>query len=1370
MARYTELTTQAISVENALLAHDYLHKIASLQALHQTESEYSIPKGMKLRDEIGRYWRIAEAYWSDFVKQKAHISAQKNINEWLIPLFKEVLGFDIQQIEPQIINDRYFPITHIAINGTVPFVLTGPYIDLDKSYSEFGDEYRRRSPHAMLQEYLNANDDCLWGIVSNGLKVRILRDNPSLTRPAYIEIDLERIFSEELYSEFVLFWLLTHRTRFENGANSIIELWRKESVEEGERALEELRTGVMNALLSLGNGFLTHQENSSLRESIKNGKLSIDTFYQELLRLVYRFLFIFTAEERKLLFDPLADEKAKKLYLEGYSLSRLRNLALRHTIKDRFDDLWEGQKIVFSALQRGEKLLGLPALGGLFDKMHCINLDNSRLGNYYLLSAIRHLAYFKKDGVLARINYRDMDTEELGSVYESLLELIPQIDWNAKTPFSFMGHSTGSARKLSGSYYTPDVLVQELINSALVPVIEQKLKSSDDPVKALLSIRVIDPASGSGHFLLAAARKIAEYLALFLSDGQPTQKEYRHALREVISHCIYGVDLNPLAVELCKTALWLEALEPGKPLSFLDSKIQCGNALVGLYDGSLLKEGIPKEAYKPLTGDDKKVCKALAVENRSHTKELAVDLKYNIKDIWDFSSMPEESVDDIQNKAAAWQRLQEKLKDVRLKEDLYTAAFFATKTSQTQNLVPTNKHLRLLAQGHPLDEKMVDYVRDLAQKHRFFHWHIAFAEVFADGDGFDCVLGNPPWDELQMKEEEFFAPRDPEIAALNGVKRKKAIAKLETEHPSLFKLFQETKRSIEASAQFIRSGRFPLTAYGKLNLYALFAELMTKLQADTGRVGVLIPTGIATDDGTKYYFTYIVENKQLVSLYDFENREGLFPNVHRSYKFCLLTLGKSQHAELLFFATNVKHLKEEIRKFTLTAEDFKLINPNTRTCPIFRTKNDAELTKKLYRRAPVLIKEAKDNEPEINPWNVCFSQGLFNMTSASHLFHTYDDLLAKGGELQGNHFIVDGDIYLPLYEAKMIHHYDHRWATYLENGNDIREMTTKEKQDPTSLPLPRYWIHEHEVLLRTADVPKIVKDALKEDDVEALREAILLWLLGVYQKEDKKLDAILTELGGVKEIYDKRFDEAYELAKSYPLESKQIDSLWQALNDEDLKEVSWQLLRDKAPKFLIGWRAICRSTDERTVIASIIPLVGVGDTFLLMYPNINEKKKIACLLADQISLVHDYIARQKIGGTSLKYFTKKQIINLPPYKYTQIDLDYILPRVLELSYTTYNLKPWAEALGFNGEPFSWNEERRHQLKCELDAYYAHLYGLTRDELRYILDPADVMGEDFPSVTFPILKRKEIEKYGEYRTQRLVLEEYDRLTRIFNEKV
>jgi len=390
-------------------------------------------------------------------------------------------------------------------------------------------------------------------------------------------------------------------------------------------------------------------------------------------------------------------------------------------------------------------------------------------------------------------------------------------------------------------------------------------------------------------------------------------------------------------------------------------------------------------------------------------------------------------------------------------------------------------------------------------------------------------------------------------------------------------------------------------------------------------------------------------------------------------KFCLLTLGAAQAAEFVCFATQVGQLADPRRRFTLTPAEFRLINPNTLTCPVFRSERDAELTKKLYRAAPVLIREAvwqgegktaKLIQPEHNPWGISFSQGLFNMTSDSHLF------LDKPA--------TDS---LPLYEAKMIHQFDHRWASYTADG-DSRDVTELEKADPAYAVTPRYWVEKAEV-----------EERLKKRD----RDGNVIW--------------------------------------------------------------SWDR------EWLMGWRDITNATNERTVIASVVPRVGVGNNLpLMLFAERENPREYALLLGNLCALVFDFVARHKTGGTHMSYFIYKQLPVLPPEHYTEADLAFITPRVLELTYTAHDLQPWAQDLDFDGEPFAFNPTRRAQLRAELDAYYAKLYGLTRDELRYILDPADIMGEDYPSETFRVLKNKQLREFGEYRTQRLVLEAWEKLER------
>lgn len=1305
-----DLNLDALRIEGSLLPAEFIQKLLELKADRQSAADYGIPPGLNLKDEIGRCWRIASALWADFKIRRDKPSSKPDevaLKNWLIPLFTRVLGFDSwSATSGETIDERRFPLTHKL--GPTPLLLLSHTIDLDRSDSRFAPEGRRRSPHATVQELLNASNEAFWGIVANSYTLRILRDNPSLTRPAYIEADLSRIFEEERYADFVAVWLLVHGSRFGNGTDShhdhapILEVWQGQVQETGERALEKLRDGVTETLRQLGNGFLSHPANTALRDALHNDTLKTNDYFKQLLRLVYRLILLYTAEDRGLLHAPEATPEQRDLYDKGYSANLLRERALKGRA-DRHSDLWQGLLVTLRGLANGAEPLGLPALGGLFSGDKCPDLDAAELPNKALLSAVRALCFFRSGAVLARINYRDMDTEELGSVYESLLELQPVINVDANPwRFGFIGdeaegEARGSARKLTGSYYTPDELVQELIKSALEPKIAEALKATD-PRSALLALKVIDPASGSGHFLLAAARRIAAEVARLDAESDiPEAQAFRHALREVVARCIYGVDFNPLAVELCKTALWLETLEPGKPLGFLDHHVRHGNSLVGILDPSIMKDGIPDKAYTALSGDDKTTCTSLKRSNRSQAggrqaelfrSEVAQQLASTLAAL---DSMPEDTVDAIAAKRAAFAQAEDdqQLSNERLRCDLFCAAFFAPKSADTATKVPLAGDLVRAAEGQPMRPGVAELARELAAEHHFFHWRLAFPEVFAQG-GFDVVLANPPWERIKLQEQEFFGPQNPEIAtAANAAARTRLIEALNAANATqadkrLYRDFILAKRGAEGTSLFAHdSERFPLTGVGDVNLYALFAETIAQLTGllggtsaiavsptpvFTGRAGMIVPTGIATDDSTKAFFDAIATGGRIASLYDFENREAIFPSVHRSYKFCALTLGREEAARFVFFATRAAQLRDERRAFTLSGADIALLNPNTRTCPVFRSQADAELTKKIYSRVPVLIDEGKGAAG--NPWGISFMR-MLDMANDSGLFRTAAQLAADGAQRDGPNWVGrDKAIWVPLYEAKMMHQFDHRWATYEDNGSDSRDMTDAEKRNPASFAKPRYWI--------------------KESDKESV------------------------------------------------------------------------LAGRQARQWLMGWRDICRSTDERTVIAGSVPRVGVGHTNPLFFTATGDALKDSALLGNWNSLAFDFAARQKVGGTHLTYGYLKQFPALPPDHYKPADLDFIVPRVLELTYTAHDLAPFARDLGYAGPPFAWNPQRRAQLRAELDAYYTKLYGLTRDELRYVLDPADVYGDDYPSETFRVLKNNEVRQFGEYRTRRLVLEAWDQL--------
>jgi len=553
-------------------------------------------------------------------------------------------------------------------------------------------------------------------------------------------------------------------------------------------------------------------------------------------------------------------------------------------------------------------------------------------------------------------------------------------------------------------------------------------------------------------------------------------------------------------------------------------------------------------------------------------------------------------------------------------------------------------------------------------------------------------------------------------------------------------------------------------------------------------------------------------------MYDFENSEAVFPSVHRSYKFSLLTLGTSPQAEFVCFATQVPQVYDSRRRFQMEPDDFTLINPNTRTCPIFRSERDAELTKKLYRAAPVLIREAQIGsegeqlEAEVNSWGIRF-QTLFHMSNDSGLF-----LDSPTSESRC----------LPLYEAKMIHQFDHRWATYVDapdkpNGLDTEDVRVEQKADPAFSVRPRYWVPEREVLGRIASVPArvsrawlawhstAVASAARDGAFEELLLALAAWVAGELffrtagdPDEGKQTgrtgwsqQRVLSNIQTTEIQLKARFEPLSKALLGVGLTTKKavvefpkwaLQNISAHLSDGELATLS-EVLRQvdmsntllglmdewmnaRSPNWLLGWRRNARSTDERTTISAVMPRSAQGDSiFLFSFPGGARPELIAAFQGCLGSLAFDFVARQKVGGVNFSFYFMKQLPVLPPESYSTDALQFIVPRVLELSYTAHDLRDWADELraydprgeSEKSEPFAWSVQRRSKLRADLDAYYARLYGLTREELQYILDPVEIMGQDYPSETFRVLKEREAEPGGGYRTQRLVLEAWDAQT-------
>lgn len=1329
----------AVHTVGGLLPVDMLVRISEGKDVEGAKpADYRVVGSRSVRDEAERHWDFLRSVWRELRSDLPRAREEelptdptgRAASQWLAPLFAE-LGFG--QLTPLgetgITADdgaKTFPVTHRWTH--VPVHLAAWHHSLDKRPGGAGTV----PPQSLVQECLNRTDGHLWGVLTNGRQLRLLRDSSALATASYVEFDLEAIFDGELFSEFVLLYRLLHASRFavaEDQPPSAcwLETWRSDAITSGTRALDQLRDGVQQAITTLGTGFLRHPDNAALRDDV-----DVAALHNALLRLAYRMIFLFVAEDREVLHPEGTSDEARRRYATYFSTARLRAHARRRR-GTAHDDLYRSLRLVLDALgsEDGLPQLELAGLGGIFDDTEADTpLRGLSLSNEYLLTAVRQLSRVRQDTRWRPVNYRGMGSEELGSVYESLLELVPRHSV-ADREFTLVDR-LGNDRKKTGSYYTPASLIETLLNSSLDPVIKEAWKRGEqrasadgavDPaehiVAELLSLTVCDPACGSGHFLVAAARRIAKQVAAVREHNpEPTVDAVREALHEVVGRCLYGVDLNPMAVELAKVALWLEALTPGRPLSFLDARLKHGNGLIGATP-ALLRDGIPSSAFKPIEGDEKSHARALGKRNDAEragqgvliewgtgtigtNRELAAEVRRII-------DAPNRTLPEVRRAAADYRQWEDsdEYTHARTVADAWCAAILWHKHPDAPEAITQNVFLALQADADSpeVPEETRAEITRLREQYRFFHWHLAFPHIFtvpedaADADpatgwsgGFSCVLANPPWDKVDFEDKKYFSVVEPSIAAMTGAARRERIAEWQRKFPEEGRRYRAARRAQKGMFHFAgNSLSFPLCAKGltvkgvtMLQVDQLFAERFTAVVAPTGRVGCIIPTAIATGAGGQHLFGDFVRRKAVTALYDFEVRGSDFEGVHSSYKFCLLSLVgagmRSEEPNFAFFVQNVTDLDKSDRTFTLHPADIELINPNTGTLPSFRKRRDADLTTAVYSRLPVLWDERKR---EGNHWNIQFVPTMFHMTDDSDVFRTRDALEKEGWELRGNVFVRGADRMLPLYEAKMVDFFNHRSADVVKSETAVNRQNQPQYLDDSALDsparaaIPANWVHEY----GTVEV----------------------------ERKGKKVN-----VSGV---------------------------------ERRLSGIGW--VRD----WLCGWCDVTSSTNERTAIPAFLPRVAVGHTFPLML-SLASPDLVAGLVAAQSSLVFDFVSRQKVGSNHMALMTWKQL-PVPSPTTLRSHTPFLTPRVLELVYTAHDMAGLAQDLDDDGPPFRWDEDRRARIRAELDAYFFHLYGIAGEDVDYIL-------ETFQTESKGGLKYHEIAKYGTFRTKDLVLAEYDRM--------
>ena len=1065
---------QSLRLVGAIIPADALLKASTGAMPGQTPSDYDLIGGLAITAAAARAWEVllpAHTAWKESLRRLPSGEAGTRITRerWLLPLLYELgygrvpalaSGVDL----PAGIGETkgtHYPLSHqLAWPATgeataaLAIHLLGPGIDLDRRMHGV----TARAPHPMLQDFLNRSDRHLWGLLSNGQSLRVLRDASALGRQSYIEFDLETIFENQLYADFRLLFTLLHASRLTprdqdredaptpRPENCWLEEWRTTAIQEGARALDALRDGVATALTALGTGFVANSANAELQHVLAVDHAAADQLHRWLLRVAYRLIVLFVAEDRDLLHPPGATPQARDLYQTYFSSGRLRRLAASRT-GGRHTDLWDAHQIVTAALGGdGNEELGLPGLAAsLYDPDAIGQLRTANLSNRHLLAAVRAISQVKDEqsGAIRPVDYRNLGSEELGSVYEGLLAYIPRYDPVART-FTLTA-APGSERKTSGAFYTGTALIGLILDETLDPLIDQALRESD-PEHALLNLTICDPACGSGHFLVAAARRLASALATVRTgEPEPAPEYVRAAQRDVVARCIYGVDRNDLAIEIAKVALWVETLDAGKPLAFLDAHLKVGNALIGATPG-LLRLGIPDDAFAVLLGDDKDWTSKLKKRNKGERKARSKRLFNPTSETQaiadtaaDWEAAPDDTLAAVRARADAWRRLERDPDLLHAKHlaDMWCAAFLQPKQPRTAEASITHQTLLEADEDwESTNETARRTVERLARQYRFFHWHLEFPNIFQVKNdvvppdatlgwhgGFSAFIGNPPWDTLSPDTREFFGNLVPDIRKLSKSEKDARIAEL-LKDPTYARRWEDNQRELFGTAHFLKdSGRYAMYAPGNLgkgdfNIYRSFAELALTHAHDGGYSGQILQSGIYAGANASAIRKHLLDRCTWTAVYGFNNKGGTwFPGValenFGAYAARVGVPSPPRHEiRAAFGMPRPETLRTDLaeRALTFEADDIRNQNPDTYAIPDIRDPRAARISRRLYQSFEPIGRQL-DGLPHRN-----YSREI-DMGDKNGVFRE----AAPG---------------LPVYEGRMIDFYDHRAKRYVSgHGN-----------------------------------------------------------------------------------------------------------------------------------------------------------------------------------------------------------------------------------------------------------------------------------------------------------------------------------------------
>ena len=1197
---------------------------------------------------------------------------------------------------------------------------------------------RGRTPHGQILRYLSAADvasdgNIRWGILTNG-DVWRLYDHRTLPRSTgYYETKLENILEND--DKLRTFYLLFNRNSFvpQDGATAtFLETALQEGRRYEEQVAQDLSGVVFNRVFP-----------SLVKALAKASSEDLGEVHKSALILLYRILFVLYAEDRELL--PIRDPNYLTYGMRKHLRDDIRKRIADKTIfSSTATKYYDNLATLFGMIDKGDDSIGLPPYnGGLFTDTAAPILNQVRLDDATIAPVIDALSHTKDEEGEARfINYRDMSVQQLGSIYERLLEHQPVEDANGDITI----RPNPYARKDSGSFFTPLELVELLVDQTLKPLVDERLESFKnraaqlandsrteeerlgelqklDPAVAVLDLRVLDPAMGSGHFLVTAVDFLSDRIAelienvpavpKWLDEGyvsplvervdnirteisdranQNGWKQVNSQLtdqaiirRMVLKRCIYGVDKNSLTVELAKVSLWLHSFTVGAPLSFLDHHLRCGDSLVGMRVTDMVNE------LRSLGGT--------GGGSLAQSAQTANDSMMQIE------AMSDSDISEVRESATLFDGVENATANHRSVLDYVCALRWMTAGMKVRERTAFEEPIRqtlidfsedsyeLLAEGpdqFSSDERVErskawseftdlwHNAKTIADEESFLHWEAAFPGVWQQWEdinpsgGFDAIIGNPPWERIKLQEVEWFATHAPDIALLpTAAARKSAIDDLRQTDTDLADDFERAKERADQLGNVIRAhGDYPLLGRGDINLYSLFVERAKNLVKPDGFVGLLTPSGIYADRYAADFFKQVSTSGRIYSLFDFENRKIFFKDVHASFKFCALVFGGSDRllgeTKCAFFLQDTNEINDSDRCFSLTPDDFARVNPNTGTAPVFRTQRDADITRRIYEDHPVLVD--RSGAEEVRVWPVKYLR-MMDMTNDSGLFRTADELRSDNFyPVQGNRWQRGQEKYLPLYEGKMVQAYDHRAASVVVNPANLNrpgvglDATQAQHEDPNWVPDPQFLVAQ-----------------------ESLR---------------------------------------------------------------GINGLEW----------LVGFKEITAVTNSRTMIASLFPKAAFGNKVPLLIPieseleqSVDAYKDAAVMLVSNLnSMAFDFVAKQKVHGQTINLFILEQLPVISPKDYdTEFGettaREIVRDHVLRLTYTSHDMEPFARDLGHKDDPFKWDPEERRHLRARLDALYFHLYGISNDDAEYILS------------TFPIVRREDEREFeGQYRTSEMII--------------